>query len=260
MKMHLRQSGDRSQPAILFLHAIGTSGWMWEDQFPRLRGFRCIAPDLPGHGASRSIRWRSLEDTADRIANLIRSEVPTGRAHVVGLSLGAYVGLTLLSRHQDVVERAVLSGLNICPLPHKRLMTVMSYAMAPLLKTSLGARMNAKALAIPADHFAGYRQSLRELSLAGFLAASRDASGFAMPGNSRQIATPTLLIAGEREHPLILRSMGILADALPHAQTRLAQGLSHGWCGEAPELFAATVDAWCKGGALPDVLLLPDRR
>jgi pimeloyl-ACP methyl ester carboxylesterase len=141
--LHLRVSGDQNQPVIVFLHAVGTSGWMWEDQFQRLSGFRCIAPDLPGHGLSRSVPWRSLDDTADRIADIIRGEVPGRKAHVVGLSLGAYVGLTLLSRHQEVVDRAVLSGINVLPLPHKWLMILPGYVMAPLLKTPLGARINA---------------------------------------------------------------------------------------------------------------------
>lgn len=253
--LHLRVSGDRSRPAIVFLHAIGTSGWMWEDQFPRLCGFRCLAIDLPGHGLSGSIPWRSMTDTADQIADIIRSEVAGRTAHVIGLSLGAYVGLTLLSRQREVVDRAILSGLNVLPLPHKWLMTISGCVIAPLLKTALGARINARALNIPMDHFGGYRQSLRQLSLRSFKAANDDAAEFSLPRNASEITTPTLLIAGEREHVLIHRSMALLDDVLPHAQERWARGLGHGWCGEAPELFAATVSAWCHDLTLPGELM-----
>jgi pimeloyl-ACP methyl ester carboxylesterase len=230
---------------------------MWDEQLRELRDFSCMAPDLPGHGLSRSVPWRSLDHTADLIAEIIRRETPGGRAHIVGLSLGSYVGLTLLSRHQDVVDRAVLSGINVLPLPHPVLMKVLGYAMAPLLKTSLGARLNARALKIPEQHIDGYRQSLQQLSLRSFVAANRDACTFAMSENAADIKTPTLLIAGEREHRLIHRSMAVPENVLPNAQRRLARNAGHGWSAELPALFAETVRAWCQNSPLPSDLVSP---
>ena len=185
---------------------------------PAIERLSLHCPRFTGAWAQPIGPLRSLDDTADRIADVIRGEVPGRKAHVVGLSLGAYVGLTLLSRHQEVVDRAVLSGIDVLPLPHKWLMILSGYVMAPLLKTPLGARINARALNIPAEYFDGYRQSLRQLSPSGFLAASGDAVRFAMPRNASEIATPTLLIAGEREHALIHRSMNALGDVLPNRE------------------------------------------
>jgi len=48
--LHLRGSIHSDRPYIVFLHAIGTSGWMWQRQFQQLTDFGCLAPDLPGHG------------------------------------------------------------------------------------------------------------------------------------------------------------------------------------------------------------------
>ncbi|MGV8854233.1 MAG: alpha/beta fold hydrolase [Devosia sp.] len=229
----------------MFLHAIGTSSWMWAPLFGRLPGFSCLAPDLPGHGESRDIAWASIEDTADRIADIIRAQVETGRAHIVGLSMGSYVGLTLMARHPEVVDHAVLSGLNIMPLPGKVIMAVMAWVMAPLLKTRFGAQMNAKALNIPTADFEGYREGLRQLSLRSFVTASGDATNYETPANLAKVTTPTLVVAGEREHELVHQSMQKLVDLLPHAKGATAPGLGHGWSAEDPELFAATVAAWC---------------
>jgi pimeloyl-ACP methyl ester carboxylesterase len=129
--------------------------------------------------------------------------------------------------------------------------------MAPLLKTSLGARLNARALKIPERHIDVYRQSLRQLSLRSFIAANRDAGSFVMPENAAEIETPTLLIAGEREHQLIHRSMAVLESVLPNSQRRLARGAGHGWSAELPGLFAETVRAWCRQDPLPGELLSP---
>jgi pimeloyl-ACP methyl ester carboxylesterase len=113
---------------------------MWQQQLQQLTDFTCLAPDLPGHGLSRMVPWRSFEQTADLIAEIIRDESPTGRSHLVGLSLGSYVGLSLRSRHPNVVDRAVLSGINVLPLSQRWLIDAAAYPIAPLLKTGWRAR------------------------------------------------------------------------------------------------------------------------
>jgi pimeloyl-ACP methyl ester carboxylesterase len=51
--------------------------------------------------------------TADLVAELIAERVPTGRAHVVALSWGGGVAHTLLDRHPDRVDRAVIDGAGV---------------------------------------------------------------------------------------------------------------------------------------------------
>jgi pimeloyl-ACP methyl ester carboxylesterase len=87
-----REAGAAGGPAIIFLHASGTTGAMWEDEMTRLADrFHCLAPDLPGHGDSGEHPWRSLSDTADRIAQLVLAQASGERVHLVGLSLGGAV-------------------------------------------------------------------------------------------------------------------------------------------------------------------------
>ena len=57
---------------------------------------------------------------ATAVAELIRSRVGTGRAHVVGFSLGAQVGVQLLATEPKLVDRAVLSGTVINTTPWVR--------------------------------------------------------------------------------------------------------------------------------------------
>lgn len=257
--LHVHASGDPKSPVIAFLHAVATSSWMWQNLVTRLPSFYCLCIDLPGHGLSNAIPWRSFHDTADQVAEIIRTQSPSQRANVVGLSLGAYVGLTLMSRHVECIDRSVLSGLNVLPLPHLWLMDALSCVMAPLLKTGFGARMNAKALHIPEDQIEGYSHSLRQVSARAFIAASRDASRFSLPANLASVATPTLVLAGQREHVLIQNSMALLSATLPDATTRWAPDAGHGWPGELPDLFVATVRDWCTCNTLPAQLLSSQR-
>ena len=62
---------------------------------PRIQGYHCLVPDLTGFGKSSQQGPFEMDRAADAVAELIRSRVSTSRAHVVGLSLGAQVGVQL---------------------------------------------------------------------------------------------------------------------------------------------------------------------
>lgn len=252
--LYVEKSGNPSGPTIIFLHAIGTSGWMWQEQVELLTNFNCVVPDLPGHGKSNHVPWHSFSDTARLVTNLIQAHASSGKAHIVGLSLGAYVGMQLLSESQAVTERVILSGLNVLPLPNKRVMFLMGYLIAPLMKMGLTARMNASALNIPEDQFEAYRRISKQISMRAFLKASEDAGNFKMPDNIDTIETPTLIVAGEKEHALILESQKALVKTMLNAQAYIAPDVGHGWSGESPELFAQMVRAWTQEQPLPDQL------
>jgi pimeloyl-ACP methyl ester carboxylesterase len=112
--LHVREFGQPGSPAVVFLHATGASGGMWEQHLRRLGGYHCLAPDLPGHGRSNHLPWRSRIDTAEQVARLIQDRIPSRRARVVGLSLGGAVAHTLLARRRELLDRVVIDGCGAC--------------------------------------------------------------------------------------------------------------------------------------------------
>ncbi|MDD5301865.1 MAG: alpha/beta fold hydrolase, partial [Elusimicrobia bacterium] len=52
MKLSLREAGDPKGLPVVLLHAFPMSSAMWEPQFPALKGFRVLAPDLRGFGGT----------------------------------------------------------------------------------------------------------------------------------------------------------------------------------------------------------------
>jgi pimeloyl-ACP methyl ester carboxylesterase len=251
MSLYVHESGTVGAPAILFLHAIGTSGWMWQQQVAALQDFHCLVPDLPGHGQSARQPWVSLAATATELAEVVRRHTAQGQAHIVGLSLGSYVGLQLMSARSDVVDHAVLSGLNVLPLPHLFWMNLLGVVLLPVLKTDRMIRMNATGLRVPTAQYAGYRHAARQLSRRAYLRASSDAGRFQLPPNLADVPCPTLVVAGEHEHVLIRQSLRVVTQALPNAHARVAPGVGHGWSGENPTLFTQTIQAWITDTPLP---------
>ncbi|RUP45455.1 Alpha/Beta hydrolase protein, partial [Jimgerdemannia flammicorona] len=109
--VHSSPSSPNQNPIVVLLHGGGLSGRLYEPQFKRLSdNFRCLAPDLPGHGKSGQIKPFTLEDAARRVADLIVGHAHDGKAFVVGLSLGGAVALTLLRTRPDLVKKLLLTG------------------------------------------------------------------------------------------------------------------------------------------------------
>ncbi|WP_033289818.1 alpha/beta fold hydrolase [Amycolatopsis jejuensis] len=103
-----RVVGDGPRPLIL-VHSLALDGSWFEPLAAELDGrFRCVLPDLRGHGESEGDPGAiSLAGVADDIALLARTLGMTSVA-VAGISLGGMVVQALAHRHPDLAEAAVL--------------------------------------------------------------------------------------------------------------------------------------------------------
>ena len=264
MPLYVRASGDRdaglasepcTTPTIVFLHSVGGSGRMWQPQIDHLSAFHCLAPDLPGHGQSVETSWRSLDETARQIAQLIHQQAHNRRAHIVGTSLGAYVALQLLSHYPHLVERVMLSGLSTFPWPPCHPMFWMMRRMGALISACLPPdfiiKLNAQAMQLPNYGGKRYRDQLGGTTLEVLLEASR----YTLPANIASIQHPILVTAGEHDLHRVHESLPLLVNALPQGEGFLVPNVSHHWVFEAPDLFTQTVAAWCSAAPLPADLI-----
>ena len=105
-------AGPPGAPAVVLLHGWTASADLnfWTCFEPLGEHFRVLAFDHRGHGRGiRSRRRFRLEDCADDVAELLRSEVD-GPAVVVGYSMGGAVAQLVWQRHPDVVRGLVLAA------------------------------------------------------------------------------------------------------------------------------------------------------
>ena len=254
MSLQVETTGDPHRPAIVFLHGVGTGGWMWWQQLPAFADHHCLTIDLPGHGQSRSIAWSSLADTAGRVAAIIRARTRTGTAHVVGLSLGGHVALALLEHHPEVVERAVISGVTAAPWPHRWFVGPQAWLTTTMLRSRRLVDAQARSLGLPPEVHAVFVDHVWAMQPQAYRRAFGEVAGYTVPASLGTVATPTLLLAGGNEAEMIRRAAGRIPDLMPIATGRIAPGVGHGWNVEAPDLFNATVRAWIEGRPLPGAL------
>ncbi|MCX6025023.1 MAG: alpha/beta hydrolase, partial [Chloroflexi bacterium] len=110
LQIHFYECGSLQEDSLLFVHGWSSSGRMWHETMRALSDeWRCLAPDLPGHGQSDKppFAWYSVSNFAeaigawaDRLGGLPRV--------AVGHSLGGAVVVELALRYPERIGRIVL--------------------------------------------------------------------------------------------------------------------------------------------------------
>jgi 3-oxoadipate enol-lactonase len=105
-KLYVEEHGDGDP--LLLVEGLGQSMWAWREQVPVFaQRFRTIAFDTRGTGRSPvPSEPYGIPDLAEDAAAILAGRT----AHVVGLSMGGYVALTLALARPELVRSLVLVG------------------------------------------------------------------------------------------------------------------------------------------------------
>jgi len=251
-ELYMQKAGAATSPAIVFLHGGGISGRMWQPQLERLSEFYCLVPDLPEHAQSASIRPFTLQKATSEVVKLIQAYVPSGRANIVGLSVGGAVGLELLRTHPEVISRAILSGTT--PKVGRRLAQIIGLINAPilaLLPRHQLAQMAIKALSVPAPYDSLFIEDMKEMTPDLFRNVNQATTETQIP---QAPIPPTLVIAGEKETGFVKSHARTISQKVQGATGKVAKGVGHAWNLEVPDLFNEVVRAWFTEKPLPSFL------
>lgn len=246
--------------AIVFLHGAGVTGWMWDAQVADLTEFRCIVIDLPGHGANHDVPWVSIDETAALVAEVIRAEGRTragalNAVYLVGLSLGADVGLRLLAVSPELVVRAVLTGMVVRPV-HGAIRWLQS-ALAPMAEWRSFHRMAGRTMGLSGARLDDFMVTAPPMRRSDYRAIINEIfAGVSLAGLETG-SMPTLVMAGAKEPVVARDSAQLIADVMPGAVARIVPGVGHLWNVEAPALFVSTVREWF-GPSSPAAVATPE--
>jgi pimeloyl-ACP methyl ester carboxylesterase len=217
----------------------------------RLVGHHCLAPDLPGHGRSSGLPWRSLAETADMVGQLIEARIPARRAHLVGLSVGGAIAHTLLANMPELLDHVIVDGAGALPSRRNAPYLLGIAAIAPFLHSRPVIAMLSRSVGkIPESD----RADIRTASRRAFYRSYRDALAVRLTRAEVGAGCPTLFVAGERETD-VRQSNAALAVLMPRAVARFVPGTGHGWLGVDLALHVDMVEAWLTGRHLPDDLV-----
>jgi pimeloyl-ACP methyl ester carboxylesterase len=234
---------DPGLPAIVFLHgaAIDHSVWHYPARYLAHHGYGVLAVDLPAHGRSAGNPCTSVGELADWVAAFVAS-AGLAKAHVVGHSLGALVALETALRRPALVEKLVLAGPSV-PMPVGEAFLAAARDDSPAafdMQATWGHARGAAlaASAIPGLSLVAASRQLVARSRPGVQYADLAACHAYAPAREalRQLAVPTLVIAGRRDAMTPLKAGRALAQEIPGARF-VALDTGHAMTLEAPRAF-----------------------
>jgi pimeloyl-ACP methyl ester carboxylesterase len=260
MDLFVREYGPVGAPAVVFIHGGKMSGWSWEPVALRMPHYHCLVPDLPQYGKSFQHGPFEMGRAADAVAEVIRSRAAGGRAHVVGFSLGAQVGVQLLATAPELVDRAVLCGTVINTMPYVRLTQFLlgTISRTTIYRWVVGRYRAARHGPIPSTKIDEYRADVRLIQSAQLSEVVVASAGFTLPEGLDKSDSPTLFLTGAKEARLVRGWAAALAQSMPNGVDRSVIGMHHDWPLRHPELFSRTVNGWLTDSALPPEIALPN--
>ena len=245
--LHFEDGGGAGHPVVL-AHAIGMDRRMWDDLAARLgEAFRVIRVDLRGHGRSPApARPYTLEGMAEDVAALL-DRLGIEKAHWVGLSMGAMIGIAFALAHPERLGRVVLANTTSSYGPEGRALwqarakAVEDGGLAAIKDMVMSRYFSDAFRAAHPDTIAAVAARFLETPAEGYLGSCDAIAELDFAADLPRIHARTLVIAGEADAGTPPAMSEAIAARIPGAQLAVLPGAAHLSAAEKPAEFAALV-------------------
>ena len=252
--IHWEYFGKGDREAVALLNGLAMHCKAWYGFLPRLLPeLDVVLYDYPGQGESSA---HDVPCSIDRIAGYLKDVLDAaavGRAHVMGISYGGFVGLEFARQFQERLHTLTLSGIL---LSHEQLfemyeaLSLRFYSSGPLAFEIYTHYMYEK---IFGESFVQQVRPKLEKMRQGFedrwkdrlhcfvrLTEAQNPFFESLDANLpayRAIRTPTLIMAGAEDRAIPPWQQAKLLEILPNARQIIVPGSGHMTYMERPDLF-----------------------
>lgn len=261
---YLVEKGDSSAPAVIFLHGLYGSTWVWRNNLDAIAqaGYYVVAFDRPGAGLSAKPADfdYSHANNADFTVRLMDA-LGIDRAVIVGHSAGGNVLAHVALRHPERVDRLIIVDGAIVGAsgPPPFIGGIVAFppitrwarigARAALTESSVRgtvASFYTDPTRLTDSDFVGYWRAFQTPDWdMGLIGLTRDSAGNRLPEERlTDIDAPTLILWGEADTWTPLVNAEHLALALVNSEMITYAGVGHQPMEEAADDFNADVIAW----------------
>jgi pimeloyl-ACP methyl ester carboxylesterase len=251
-KLYYEEAG-RGYP-IIFAHEFAGDCRSWESQMRRFsRDYRCIAFNAVGYPPSDVPEDEALYDYLHQVENIaaVMRHLGLTKAHIVGLSMGAYSALHFGLRHGDLASALVVAGCGSgAPREHRVRFKAESEGMAARLEREGMAKV-APVLATSPTRIPfhnkdprGWQEFSKQLAEHSAHGSARTLRRFQAPRPSlwdfeaefAALNVPVLLLLGDEDEPCLDTNV-FLKRAIPTAGLVVVPNTGHLVNLEEPALF-----------------------
>ena len=227
-------------PAVALIHSLGSSVHMWRETIAALKDrYTVIACDARGHGGT-SGKGECSVATAAQDLKAVLDQLGISECHLVGISTGGPVALTLAAQSPGTVKSLVLADTFAKPVEgSKERVEATAEAIAYVSMEEFGTQYAAEAL-LPStsldvqDELAGviakvnpkvYIQLMRSAVLGDFTALLAS------------VKAPTLVLIGESDLMAPRSESDFLVEKIPNATLAVVPAAGHLGCLDNPTAF-----------------------
>jgi pimeloyl-ACP methyl ester carboxylesterase len=230
LRTRLRIHGEGTP--LLLMGGVWSQVELWDDVLPHLTGFRAIAFDPPGIGATDLPARPLTVGGLARFAGGVLDAVGVHRAHVLGVSLGGLVAQQLAHSLPNRVDRLALvsTGFGAPGIPGRpdvvlRFVRPRAYADLDELERSAGRIFGGRLRAEPG---LVHRWHLRPApDLRSYLYRLVGTAGFSSLPWLHRLPHHTLVVHGDDDPIVPLINARTVACRVPHATLRVVHGGGH---------------------------------
>ena len=259
VKIHYSEAGE-GEPLLLIM-GYGMPGDAWLGSLPFLDGFRAIYYDNRGTGQSDKPGGPyTIVQMAEDAAGLL-DHLGIASAHVYGVSMGGMIAQELALRHPAKVRSLVL-GCTMCggeqsTMCEPEILDELIAVISSMGRTEPAAWVDRQLPLLFTGEWIAANPGIRDmlLMIAPMLPPTPpETAQHAMAGlwgwssydRLPQIATPTLVIHGDRDVLIPVDNAHVLAARIPGARLHVVAGAGHGYPAQDPVGVHQMVTDFCR--------------
>jgi pimeloyl-ACP methyl ester carboxylesterase len=259
LRVHLRDSGPPTAPAVLLLHGFGASLHAWEDWARELeRDHRVLRIDLPGFGLTGPDATGDYTDArAFAILAALLDRLGIARTALIGSSMGGRIAWGFAASEPGRITRLVLlapdgfesPGLRYDQAPRvPLLLRLLPYTLPDVLFRPVIAGAFADPATLTPELHARYREMMLAPGVRGAIVAR--VGQHVLEDPRPRLATlrmPVLLLWGREDRMVPVSNAADYQAVIPQAQLLVLEGVGHVPMEEAPLRSLAPVAAFLAG-------------
>jgi len=245
-------------PQVLLLHPFGTSRHVWDDVIGELAGHADVfAPTLPGHAGGPALVSPATAGSLARQVAAMLDRLGWERPHVVGNSIGGWIGIELARQQRASAVTAIAPAGGWLPFSRPVLLLGLGFMvampmvnlaapLAPLVTVHAGVRRVAMKPLVANGHRIDRRHATRILRTpgraTGLWSIMAGAAWAPAVTDLHEIDVPVRLVTCDRDIITPARWFaGRFLDELPHVEHVRLRDVGHVPMLEAPHEVAGAI-------------------
>ena len=252
LRQNLLVAGKSAGRTVLLIHGLGWDHSVWRNQIAPVaaRGWRVVAPDLRGMGASDKpgTQWTVDDYVADLVGLL--DQIGDDDIVLAGFSLGGMIAAAFAVAHPDRVAGLFMAAAPVSSSAEARAGTEAMLARAATLGPEAFAAEQAKAIWHPdwaAAHpeavadFIAWRAAMDQPALHR---AFRSSYGVDLRDGLKDLRVPVRIVAADTDPFVSVDTLRRTAALIPGADLVVIPDAGHMAPIERPDAFSAALTAF----------------